>query len=170
MEKAKYFLIVLNVAMAVFMIGYFLMNSGPDLRPRNNWQWQDEWPKTPESPQQPESSPEQPVKPQTQVRTTNLSEGKSLAEQNRMNMMVSFHADWCGPCKQMQSTTFKDEKVKEALKKYVLVDLNSDQNKAAVKEFEVEGLPTNIIAHSDGRVVDKVVGFKDAAAFSEWLD
>ncbi len=72
------------------------------------------------------------------------------AENKKLPIMIDFWATWCKNCSKMESTTFKNEQVKNALKKFVFVkfqaeDLNDPDIAAITNYFEVKGLPTYII-------------------------
>lgn len=172
---ARNLLIAANIAIAVLLIGscYF---SGPDLSPKNNWQWQDEWPQSPfkeplqQSPIDPQPKQEPKPEAEVQLRADSIAGGQALAKQHRKNMLITFHAEWCGPCRQMQTTTFADAGVKASLLDFVMVDVDSDKNREAVKQFKVTALPTNVIVSSDGRLVDSIEGYRAADSFRIWLD
>ena len=64
--------------------------------------------------------------------------------------MIDFWATWCKNCSKMESTTFKDQQVKQQLKKFIFVkfqaeNLNNPDTAAITNYFKVKGLPTYII-------------------------
>jgi thiol:disulfide interchange protein DsbD len=90
-------------------------------------------------------------------------------------IMLDFYADWCVSCKELEHTTFKDEKVKRALKGYILLQVdttkNSDDDKALLKRFNLFGPPGIIFWDENGNEsADKIIGYKDPAQFIEHLD
>ncbi len=115
-----------------------------------------------------------------------LSEGlkfervKSLAElENRIKqanashqpVMLDFYADWCISCKEMETYTFTDTKVKEALLNFVLLQAdvteNSEDDKALLAKFNLIGPPATLFFNGseDENQSLRVVGFQDAPTF-----
>lgn len=79
----------------------------------------------------------------------------SLKESDQL-VVVDFAASWCGPCK------FIEPAVKAMANKFPDVEfakIDVDELPDVAKEFEVQAMPTFILAKK-GKVVDKVVGAK----------
>ncbi|KTD32893.1 thiol:disulfide interchange protein DsbD [Legionella nautarum] len=61
-------------------------------------------------------------------------------------VMLDFYADWCTSCKFMEATVFKDPRVTEALKDFVVVKVditgNKAQERALLSQFNVVAPPT----------------------------
>lgn len=70
-------------------------------------------------------------------------------------VMLDFYADWCGSCKLMESTLFKDPRVESALKNFVVlkVDItaNREQEKALLSRFDVIAPPTFLFLNKQGK-------------------
>lgn len=96
---------------------------------------------------------------------------KVLAQAKRENkpLVLDFHAEWCIPCKQMEKNVFPDPKVAAQLKRVVFVRIDTDQEPELTQKLGVVGLPDIRFATSDGKIVNKTIGFQDAEAFSEQL-
>ena len=64
------------------------------------------------------------------------------AAANHQPVMLDFYADWCISCKEMETYTFADPRVKQALKGYVLlqadVTKNSDDDKALLDKIQLD--------------------------------
>jgi thiol:disulfide interchange protein len=72
------------------------------------------------------------------------------AESRKVPILIDFWATWCKNCSKMESTTFKDNGVKEKLKDFVFVKFQAEKLKdhdtaAITNYFKVKGLPTYII-------------------------
>lgn len=89
---------------------------------------------------------------------------------SRGNVVVDFHAEWCGPCKIM-APHFK--KASEAITGVRFASLDVDGNQEIAQEYGVMSIPTTIF-FKDGEIVDRhtgAMGFADIkqkveAAFS----
>ncbi len=91
--------------------------------------------------------------------------------ENNPKVMLDFYADWCIACKEMESRTFTDSRVKEALEGVVLlkadVTANDAEDQALMDALGVIGPPT-IMFFQDGveNRSKRVVGFKNAVGFT----
>lgn len=68
-------------------------------------------------------------------------------------VLADFYADWCGPCKMMESTV--ENIARETSAAVVKVDVDQFQQLAA--QYRVQGVPT-LVLFSDGDVAERMVG------------
>lgn len=97
---------------------------------------------------------------ETQIRT---------AKAQNKRVILDFWADWCTLCHDLDEKTFKDPKVIEALKKYVVikvdVTVDSKETKLLQEVYGVVGLPTIVFIDSG----KKISGFIQAKDFVKIL-
>ncbi|MGZ8237705.1 MAG: protein-disulfide reductase DsbD [Methylobacter sp.] len=93
------------------------------------------------------------------------------AAANHQPVMLDFYADWCISCKEMETYTFADSRVKQALKGYVLlqadVTKNSDDDKALLEKFSLIGPPAILFFGLDRQEknANRVIGYQDVETF-----
>lgn len=88
-------------------------------------------------------------------------------------IFIEFTAKWCGWCKKMEKTTFKEEKVINLLNEEfyaVKIDFDSPDTiefkgkeytgKSFAKSFGISGLPTMIYIPADQNGSETIVGYK----------
>lgn len=97
------------------------------------------------------------------------------ASANNKPVMLDFYADWCISCKEMESYTFTDPKVKEILAGFVLlradVTKNSEEDKALLAKYTLIGPPAVLFFGDYGleSVSNRVIGYQDAETFIQTL-
>ena len=91
------------------------------------------------------------------------------AEEGRF-FLVDATADWCGPCKRMEATTWTDEAVLAWLAEHALaVQVDVDRQPRLAKDLRIGAMPTMIIFR-DGEEVDRIVGYRDGDGMLTWLE
>ena len=90
-------------------------------------------------------------------------------------VMLDFFADWCVSCKEMESFTFSDPRVRAQLDGMLLlqadVTANSDADRALLKRFSLFGPPGTIFFDAQGREIRglRVIGYQNPERFLRTL-
>ena len=100
---------------------------------------------------------------------TDYEEVVKAAKKDGKAVLIDFYADWCGPCKQMEATTLKDDKVLNSLKGYILLKVDIDKNQKLAQKYRVTSIPHFVVLNRFEEVVSEVKGYRDADNFSEWI-
>lgn len=108
---------------------------------------------------------------------TDLAKAQEKAKAEKKFVLVDFTgSDWCPPCKALHKNVFSSEEFAEFAKNnLVLVEIDfprrkeqSEQlkkvNRELAKKYEIDGYPTVIVFDSNGKQVDKKVGYSGAGA------
>jgi putative thioredoxin len=92
---------------------------------------------------------------------------KVLKKSLRTPVVVDFWAPWCGPCRILSPLLERLEK--EYKNKFVLVEINVDENKEAAKTYEITSIPS-VKMIKEGKVVAEFIGALGEEVVREWLD
>lgn len=80
-----------------------------------------------------------------------LQQASSAAREANKPMMIEFWADWCAPCKIMETEVYTDTRVAAALtQKMVAVRIHFDIQTDLVRQYKVEAIPNIVFTDSYG--------------------
>ena len=85
--------------------------------------------------------------------TESLAEAQKIAAKEKKVIFIDFWAEWCGPCKKMLATTYKDKTVVARSKQFVPVLINIDKQKELAAKYKIEAIPTVIFMNAKGKVL-----------------
>ncbi len=101
--------------------------------------------------------------------TTDFNQARELSRKTHKPLLMEFYALWCGPCKLMATTTFKDAKVKGLLTKFVLLRVDVDRYPALASKYSATAIPRTVILSPAGKVARSTEGYHDANDFALFL-
>jgi thiol:disulfide interchange protein DsbD len=93
------------------------------------------------------------------------------ASGQQKSVMLDFYADWCISCKELETYTFTDPKVKQRLVNLVLLRIdmthNTEEDMALLKRFNLVGPPAILFFGTDQQEQSqyRVIGYQDSATF-----
>jgi thiol:disulfide interchange protein len=102
--------------------------------------------------------------------TASLTRARKMAQQQNKPILIDLYADWCGPCKEMLRTTYKDKQVVTRAKQFVPVLINVDKQPEVGEKYGVTALPTVVFLNARGEVLRKEIGFHNTDEFLKLTD
>jgi len=95
-----------------------------------------------------------------------LEKAKKSALDNDKLIFIDAHTSWCGPCKRMAATSFKDEAVAELFNEQFInlkIDCEKDVDGPEISRlYKIRAYPTLIVIDSEGKLIKEHVGFMNA--------
>jgi len=80
-------------------------------------------------------------------------------------IFVDAYTSWCGPCKQLKNTTFKDSQTADFFNKNFVnlsVDMEKGEGTDLAEKWGVQEYPTLLILDHNGKVLHRSIGYLDA--------
>jgi thiol:disulfide interchange protein len=95
-----------------------------------------------------------------------LEDAKKQAEKTGKLIFIDAYTSWCGPCKRMAATTFKDEKVAKYFNENFIslkIDVEQDTDGPEIeKMYKIQAYPTLLFINGKGKLVKNIIGFQEA--------
>ena len=87
-------------------------------------------------------------------------EGMAVSKIEKKKVFLHFYADWCGFCRQMANTTFKDNALIDYLNEnFMPIRVNTDLEPQTAGNYGVVGLPHTVFLTEMGEPIFSVPGF-----------
>jgi thiol:disulfide interchange protein len=100
-----------------------------------------------------------------------LEQAKGAIKGTGQVLLVKATAPWCGPCKMMNQTTFRDPRIEKWIKANGLaIELNVDQHMDLAQKLNVQALPALIVFDGTGAEVQRTMGALDAETLLAWMN
>lgn len=81
-----------------------------------------------------------------------------------MNKIIKLYADWCGPCKVLESN------LQLANIPHESVDVQSIQGEEIVAKYEVKTVPTLLLVDEEGKVIKRHTGLLRVQELKEFCN
>ena len=91
---------------------------------------------------------------------------QTAADGGKRFVLVDFYTVWCGPCKKLDETTWKDKDVRDWLsKEAVCLKVDAEKDEPLAAKYRINVYPTVLLLRPDGTEIDRLVGYRDAKTF-----
>src|SRR5580698_6652304 len=98
-----------------------------------------------------------------------VDSGFTKAKSIHKYVLADVYTTWCGWCKKLDRETFRDQGLIEYLnEKFVCIKANAQDNSSGQKladKFGINGYPCALVFDSNGKLIGKVDGYKDAGNY-----
>lgn len=87
------------------------------------------------------------------------------AEKEHKPIFLDVYATWCGPCKKLKKTTFKDDKVGAYFNANfinIAIDGETKEGRELRRMYQVRSYPSLLILDSGGKIKTRTTGYKNA--------
>jgi thiol:disulfide interchange protein len=109
--------------------------------------------------------------------TSDLDAGLARAKSENKPVMIDFVADWCGPCKSMDASSFSDAIVIRKAQAFIPVRIDIDKQKEVAaklnglaRAYGGAGIPNILFLSGDGTKLKQIIGFKTAKELLSEMD
>lgn len=91
---------------------------------------------------------------------------KRAAAENKV-VFIDFYTTWCGPCKMLDAKTWTNADVGQLVgAKAVALRLDAEkEGRDLAQRYRIDAYPTLLVLKPDGTELDRIVGFREPAAF-----
>jgi len=97
-------------------------------------------------------------------KSMSLEKAKKEAKKSGKLIFIDAYTDWCGPCKRMAATSFKNPDVGALFNKnFINLKIEMEKNPEGpeiARKYGVKAYPTLIIIDGSGRVMKQSIGMK----------
>jgi len=101
----------------------------------------------------------------------NWKEVMAEAKKSGRFIFVDAYTSWCGPCKLLKSTTFKDKKTADYFNKNFInfsADMEKGEGPALAEKWDITAYPSLIFFSSEGEMVLRQGGYVNAETLLEF--
>jgi len=106
-----------------------------------------------------------------EIKWYSYEEGMALGKKLGKKVFIDFYADWCGYCRMMDGSTFKDASVIAILNRdFIPVKVHSDEEKEIALKYNIRALPNIAFISEDGKNIGSLPGYITSDRLVEILE
>ncbi|MXO06074.1 thioredoxin family protein [Flavobacterium sp. HBTb2-11-1] len=94
---------------------------------------------------------------------TSFTEAQQEALATNKLIIVDFTARWCGPCREMDLTSWNDTQVQNVIQNYVQLKIDVDRNNDFALKYQIRELPSMMVIDANGKVLHRFSGYQTPA-------
>jgi len=101
---------------------------------------------------------------------SSLADAEAAVASTKKPIVIDFYTDWCTWCKKLDTEVYTDPKVINFFSnEMVLAKVNAEKDTALANKFHISGFPTLVLTDSDGKEIDRIIGYLPATDFLQTL-
>jgi thioredoxin-like negative regulator of GroEL len=101
---------------------------------------------------------------------SNYNSARKEAQDKNRPLILDFGTENCVWCDKLDASTFKDPAVVALMnEQFIPLKIDAQKNPQLVEALSIQSYPTLVLAAPDGKILDTIEGFRDAAKFQEHL-
>lgn len=121
------------------------------------------------------SMPSQMIKPKTGPQTRMIAAMLGLGRTRGLGgaalpTVIDFYADWCQPCKQLDTALAKVKTTYGEKVTFMRVDVDDPNSQPLMDQYEVSPIPTVVYLNPEGEVVSYSIGFTGESSISSSIN
>lgn len=99
-------------------------------------------------------------------RDLSYKDALAAAKKDGKIVLIDFYTTWCGPCKRLDKTTWKDKDVQAWIKENAIaLKIDAEKERTLANAKHVRAFPTILLLKPDETVIDVLTGYRDAKTF-----
>jgi thioredoxin-like negative regulator of GroEL len=100
----------------------------------------------------------------------NYNVARKEAQEKNLPLVIDFGTDNCPWCVKLDGSTLRDPRVVGTMNQhFVSLKVNARENPSLAEALNIQSYPTLVLAAPDGKILETLEGYKEAAVFHESL-
>ena len=102
----------------------------------------------------------------------NFEQAVEKASKENKKIFIYGHTDWCGYCRKMEKSTFKEKEVNEYMNANFInlnYDLEKDEGIHIAAKYGLKSYPAYVLLSPQGELLSKAGGYLSQEKFLGWV-